>query len=63
VGNKTIWIKVSKGGWDKRMASLVLCLFADGFNRVPSLIIFHGKVKIYKKKKNLYHPGIVVEFN
>ena len=45
------------------MASLVLCVFADGFNRVPPLIIFHGKGNVYEKEKDLYHPGILVEFN
>lgn len=45
------------------MASLVLCVFADGFNRVPPLVIFHGKGRVYQKEKDLYHPGILVEFN
>jgi len=62
-GAKTIWVKETRGGWDKRMASLVLCVFADGFNRVPPLIIFHGKGNVYEKEKGLYHPGILVEFN
>ncbi|RPA96173.1 DDE-domain-containing protein, partial [Choiromyces venosus 120613-1] len=59
----TIWVKKTRSGWDKRMASLVLCVFADGFNRVPPLIIFHGKGNVYEKEKNLYHLGILVEFN
>ena len=29
-GEKTIWAKQSQNGWDKRQASLVLCVFADG---------------------------------
>ncbi|RPA95043.1 DDE-domain-containing protein, partial [Choiromyces venosus 120613-1] len=62
-GDKTIWVKETRSGWNKRMASLVLCVFADGFNRVPPLIIFHGKGNVYEKEKNLYHPGILVEFN
>ena len=63
IGAKTIRVKESRGGWDKRMASLVLCIFADGFNRVPPLIIFHGKGNVFEKEKNLYHPGVLVEFN
>jgi len=45
------------------MASLVLCVFADDFNIVHPLVIFHGKGKVYQKGKDLYHPGILVEFN
>ena len=42
---------------------MVLCIFADGFNRVAPLIIFHGKGNVYEKEKGLYHPGVLVEFN
>ena len=63
IGDKTIWVKESRSGWDKRMASLVLCVFADGFNRVPPLVIFHGKGKVYQMEKDLYHLGILVELN
>ncbi|RPA91146.1 DDE-domain-containing protein, partial [Choiromyces venosus 120613-1] len=62
-GSKTVWLKESKGGWDKRMASFVLCVFADSFNRVPPLIILHGKGNVYEKEKDLYHIGVLVEFN
>lgn len=40
---KTIWAKQSQNGWDKRRASLVHCVFADGIPRVPPMIIFRGK--------------------
>lgn len=31
-GSKTVWVRESQSGWDKRQASLVLCVFADGVN-------------------------------
>ena len=41
-GDKTIWAKSEKAGWDKRQAILVLTVFADGIGRVKPLIIFGG---------------------
>jgi hypothetical protein len=29
-GDKTIWVKVTRSGWDKQQATLVLTVFADG---------------------------------
>lgn len=63
IGAKTVWVKESRSGWDKRQASLVLCIFADGVNRIPSIIIFHGEGTVYAKEATKYHPGVVVEFN
>lgn len=63
VGAKTIWVKESKSGWDKRQASLVLCIFADGVNRIPPMVLFHGKGTVYEKESPKYHPGVLVEFN
>jgi len=44
IEEKTVWVKESLG-WDKRQASLVLCVFADGVPRVPPMIIFRGTGK------------------
>lgn len=66
VGSKTIWVKETRSGWDKRQASLVLCIFADGINRIPPMIIFHGKgsnTKPFQEEQKRYHPGVIVEFN
>lgn len=63
IGAKTIWVKVTRGGWDKRQASLVLCVFADGVNRIPPMILFHGEGTVYAKESPKYHPDIIVEFN
>lgn len=63
IGEKTVWVKESRSGWDKRQASLVLCIFADGFNRIPPMIIFHGQGKRLGSEPEKYHPGVIVEFN
>lgn len=63
IGAKTIWVKETKSGWDKRQATLVLCIFADGYNRVPPMIIFHGTGQQLGREHESYHPGVLVEFN
>jgi len=62
-GEKTVWVKESRSGWDKRQASLVLCIFADGIARVPPMIIFHGTGKRLGAEKLRYHPSVLVEYN
>jgi len=62
-GEKTVWVKESRSGWDKRQACLVLCIFADGIARVPPIIIFHGKGTRLGTEKLRYHDGVLVEFN
>lgn len=63
IGSKTIWVRETRSGWDKRQASLVLCIFADGINRIPPMIIFHGQGTVFTKESPSYHPGVIVEFN
>ncbi|RPB06020.1 DDE-domain-containing protein [Choiromyces venosus 120613-1] len=63
IGQKTIWAKAGQNGWDKRQASLVLCIFVDGILRVPSMIIFCGKGERLGREQSDYHPGVEVEFN
>jgi len=63
IGSKTVWAKSSQSGWDKRQASLVLCVFADGVPRVPPMIIFRGKGERLGSERSEYHPGVEVEFN
>jgi len=31
-GSRTIWVKESRSGWDKRKATLQVCVYADGVN-------------------------------
>ena len=63
IGAKTVWAKSSQNGWDKRQASLVLCVFADGIPRIPPMIIFRGKGERLGREREKYHPGVEVEFN
>ena len=63
VGEKTVWVKESRSGWDKRQASLVLCVFADGVPRVPPMIIFRGKGTRLGRERERYHPEVLVEYN
>jgi hypothetical protein len=41
-GAKTVFIKEQRSGWDRRQATLQVCVFADGINRCKPLLIFHG---------------------
>jgi hypothetical protein len=40
---KTVTAKTDRSGWDKRQASLILYIFADGVSRILFKLIFHGK--------------------
>ncbi|RPA95569.1 DDE-domain-containing protein [Choiromyces venosus 120613-1] len=62
-GQKTVWVKETRSGWDKRQASLVLCIFADGIPWVPPMIIFHGTGQRLGAEKLKYHLGVLIEFN
>lgn len=42
-GNKTIWVKEQRSGWNKRQATLQLCLYADGKPHTPPLLMFKGQ--------------------
>lgn len=65
IGLKTIWAKSTKSGWDKRQASLILMVFADGIPRVKPKVIFHALTgaNIWKKEGHLYDTRVTVEFN
>jgi len=63
VGEKTIWVKETRSGWDKRQATLVLCIFADGIPHVPPMVIFHGTGARLHAETQRYPPNILVEFN
>ena len=63
-GSKTVAASV-KSGWDKRQATLMLCIWADGVARTKPKIIFHGssKGRLFKQEQHLYHPNVTVAFN
>src|SRR5205807_10522036 len=49
-GDKTVWAKSLRSGWDKRQATLVLTAFGDGKNRIKPLIIFKGTENLQDRK-------------
>jgi len=62
-GEKTVRVKETRSGWDKRQATLVVCIFADGVARVPPMIIFHGTGTRLRAERQRYHQNVLVEFN
>jgi len=42
-GSKSVQVKVTNSGWDKRQATLVLAVFGSGRQKIKPLIIFRGK--------------------
>ena len=66
-GAKTIWIKTHRSGWDKRRATLMVYVSADGVNRCKPLLIFQGqdvvKSSRIKKEMQQYDSGVVVQWN
>lgn len=65
-GAKTIWIKEARSGWDRRQATLQLCVFADGKLRSRPLLIFHGAESGDSRRRTEekeYHKEVDVLFN
>jgi hypothetical protein len=66
-GVRSVLAKSDRSGWDKRQATLILYIFADGIHRLKPKIIFHGASgpagKIYQQEEHLYSPDVTVEFN
>lgn len=66
-GSKTVQVKEARSGWDRRQATLQICVFVDGVDRCRPLLIFHraeGKGdsrRIAKSRK--YAHGVDVLFN
>ena len=53
-GSKSVQVKVSHSGWDKRQASLLLAVFGSWKARVRPLIIFKGKEE-YEGRRSEYY--------
>ena len=71
-GVKTVFVKQTGSGWDRRQATLQIMVHADGIQRCKPLLIFHGKNEDYRQKPKagslrreykLYDPRIEVMFN
>ncbi|KAM4062954.1 DDE superfamily endonuclease [Hirsutella rhossiliensis] len=66
-GARTIDGKSDRSGWNKRQATLILYIFADGIQRLKPKVIFHGAPppfgRIMQDEGHLYSPEVTVEFN
>jgi len=64
-GSKTVWIKGTTSGWDKRQGTLQLTVFADDGMRVLPLIFFKGKgvAQSILRELSHYDPRVKVKFN
>ena len=66
-GERTVWTKSARSGWDKRQATLQIMVHADGICRSKPLLIFRGKYDNHstarRNESKRYHPGVIVEFN
>lgn len=71
-GIKTVFLKQTGSGWDRRQATLQILVHADGIQRCKPLLIFHGmnqdhrqkpKSSNLKKEYKLYDSRVEVMFN
>jgi hypothetical protein len=70
-GEKTVFVKSVRSGWDKRQCTLQILVHADGIPRCKPLLIFHGacdkrqhpKWPVLKKEYKLYDKRVAVIFN
>jgi hypothetical protein len=67
-GAKTVTAKTNRSGWDKRQATLILYIFANGVPQIQPKLIFHEKAtneggKIKEHESYLYHKGVTIHFN
>ena len=49
-GIRTVFIKQTGSGWDRRQATLQILVHADGIQRCKHLLIFHGKNEDHRQK-------------
>ncbi|KAI1818864.1 hypothetical protein F4861DRAFT_544680, partial [Xylaria intraflava] len=64
-GSRSVQAKSARSGWDKRQATLILSILADGSfsSYLRPVIIFHGLGNVISKEGSEYHPGVIVKFN
>jgi hypothetical protein len=65
-GSKTIWVKEQRSGWDRRQATLQVCVYANGVMRCKPLLIFHRDPigdKCRRVEEKLYDKRVEVAFN
>jgi transposase-like protein len=49
-GIRTVFVKQTGSGWDRRQATLQILVHADGIQRCKPLLVFHGKNQDYRQK-------------
>ena len=66
-GSKTVRLKAQRKGWENRMCTLQLTVFADGILRAKALLIFRGSPNLKDKHRiaevKQYHPDVIVVWN
>jgi hypothetical protein len=66
-GSKTVWVKEQRSGWNKRQATLQLCIHADGKPHTNPLIMFKGSEGLGDARRKAefkrYAKGVAVIFN
>jgi hypothetical protein len=61
-GDKTIWVKAEKSGWDKRQATVQLTVLGDGTMSTP-WIYLKGEGNVTEEEKQRYDKRVEVRFN
>ena len=49
-GVRTVFLKQTGSGWNRRQATLQILVHADGIQRCKPLLIFHGMNKDHRQK-------------
>jgi len=65
IGEKTIWLQLSKSEWDKRQCTVQLTVFAYGVPGVKPLLFFSGQGvgSTIASEWEEYDPCVVIKFN
>jgi hypothetical protein len=58
---KTVAGKFERSGWDKRQATIILYIMADGSTPFKPVVIFYGKGTIAKREN--YNERVEIHFN
>jgi hypothetical protein len=62
-GVTTVAGKSDGSGWDKRQATIILHIMANGDTPFKPIIIFHGRGIVLVKEQPYYDPRVEVHFN
>jgi hypothetical protein len=55
--------KSDRNGWNKRQATIILHIMANGNTPFKHVIIFHGRGTVLNKEQPYYDPMVEVHFN